>query len=131
MLYRLRTLMAQVTFEYRAYQDVDGDLLALSRDIFSEYLALPHDQLPGWADSPFWTSHPIYLQHYVIAEAVASQTLAALRRRFERLIGEPRVGAWLVQHYYAPGASLPWTEKVVRATGAPLSSASLVAEFSC
>lgn len=130
MLYRLRTLMAQVTFEYRAYQDVDGDLLALSRDIFTEYLALPHDQLPGWAHSPFWTSHPIYLQHYVIAEAVASQTLAALRRRFERLIGEPRVGAWLVQNYYAPGASLPWTEKVVRATGAPLSSASLVAELS-
>jgi peptidyl-dipeptidase A len=131
MVYRLRTLMAQATFEYRAYQDVDGDLLALSRDVYADYLGVPCDGAPGWADSAFWTSHPIYVQNYVIAEMVASQTLATLRRWFGRLVNEPRVGAWLVENYYAPGASLPWAEKVLRATGGPLSSADLVVDLGC
>jgi len=130
-VYRLRTLMAQATFEYRAYQDVDGDLSAVLRDVYADYLGVPCDEAPGWADSAFWTSHPIYVQNYVIAEMVASQTLAALRRRFGRLVNEPRAGAWLVENYYAPGASLPWAEKVLRATGAPLSSADLVVDLGC
>jgi peptidyl-dipeptidase A len=128
-MYRLRLFMAQATFEYRAYGALHGDLSALWRDTYARYLAVPCDPSPGWANSPFWTSHPVYVQNYVIAEAVASQTLAALRRRFGRLIGEPRVGAWLVEHYYGPGAALPWADKVLQATGAPLSSADLVADL--
>jgi len=33
-----------------------------------------------WADNPYWASYPVYLQNYVVAEAIASQTRAALRR---------------------------------------------------
>lgn len=128
-LYRLRALLAQAAFESRAYQDPDGDLLFLFRDTLSEYLQVPFDEAAGWADSPFWTSHPIYVQNYVIAEIVASQTLVALKRHFGRLIGEPQVGAWLVENYYALGGGLAWTDKVVRATGVPLSSADLIAEL--
>jgi peptidyl-dipeptidase A len=128
-LYRLRVLMARTVFEYRAYEALDSDLLALLQDVFTEYLGVPYDEVPGWADSPFWTSHPVYLQNYVVGEAVASQTLAALRRQHGRLIGEPHVGAWLVEHYYAAGASLPWMEKVARATGAPWGAADLVADL--
>jgi peptidyl-dipeptidase A len=129
MLYRLRALLAQATFEYRAYEDLDGNLLALLRDTYAEHLCVPYDQTPGWADGPFWTSHPVYLQNYVIAEVVASQTIAALRQQFGRLIGEPRVGTWLRRNYYAPGASLSWATKVDQATGAPLDSASLIADL--
>ncbi len=129
VIYRLRARMAQAIFEYRAYQDVDGDLLTLLQDTFAAYLGVPYDQAAGWADSPFWTSHPVYLQNYVIAEVVASQTLAALRTRFGRLISESRVGAWLVKRFYAPDASRSWFERVVRATGAPLSSFELAADL--
>jgi hypothetical protein len=129
MVYRLRMLMAQAVFEYRAYEDLDGDLLKLYQDTCGEYLGVSFDQAPGWAGSPFWTSHPMYLQNYVVAEVVASQTLVALRRRFGRLIGEPEVGAWLAENYYAPGGLLAWSDKIVRATGAPLSSADLISEL--
>jgi hypothetical protein len=129
MLYRLRLLMAQTIFEYRAYDDPQSDLLGLLREINAAYLGVPHDEAPGWADSPFWTSHPVYTQNYVVAEAIASQTLAALRRQFESLIGEPRIGAWLVENYYGPGASSLWTEKVRRGTGAALNSADLVTDL--
>ncbi len=130
-IYRLRALIAQATFEYRAYQALDSDLLTLFRDTYSECLEVPFDQAPGWADNPFWTSHPVYVQNYVIGEAVASQALAALKRRFGRLIGKPQVGAWLVEHFYAPGASLPWPDKLVRATGATLSSRELASDLGC
>jgi hypothetical protein len=128
-VYRLRMLMARTMFEYRAYEALDSDLSALFQDVFAEYLGVPYDEALGWADSPFWTSHPVYLQNYVIGEAVASQTLAALRRHHGRLIGEPQVGAWLVEHYYAAGASLAWMEKVALATGVPLGTPDLVADL--
>ena len=128
-VYRLRALMARTVFEYRVYEALDSDLLALFQGVLEEYLGVPCDEVTGWADSPFWTSHSAYLQNYVIGEAAASQTLAALRRRYGRLIGEPQVGTWLVEHYYASGASLPWMEKLVRATGAPLGTADLIADL--
>jgi peptidyl-dipeptidase A len=134
LVYRLRVFMAQATFEYRAYQDRayrGGDLMALLQDIYAEHLGVPYDQAPGWADRPFWTSHPIYMQNYVIAETIASQTLAALGCRFDRLIGQPQVGVWLIENYYAPGASSPWADKVARATGAPLGAAPLLADLGC
>lgn len=130
-IYRLRLRIAQVTFEFHAYQAPGSDLRALFRDIYSAHLGVPYDEVNGWSDNPFWTSHPVYLQNYLIGEAVASQTLAALRRRFGRLIGKPQVGAWLEEQYYTPGASLPWIQKVDRATGAPLSSTDLVTDLGC
>ena len=130
-IYRLRLRIAQATFEYGAYQAPEGDLVALYRDVFSEHMHVPYDQIPGWAHDPFWTSHPVYWQNYVIGEAVASQTLVALRRQFGRLIDEPAVGGWLARHYYAPGAALPWREKVRVATGAPLGTTDLLADLGC
>jgi oligoendopeptidase F len=130
-VYRLRLRLAQAIFEYQAYDALDDDLSALFRDVFSEYLGVPFDQSAGWADNPFWTSHPVYLQNYVIGEAVASQTLAALRQQFGRLIDRPEVGTWLVENYYAPGAALPWAQKLVYATGASLQTSDLLADLGC
>jgi peptidyl-dipeptidase A len=128
-IYRLRVRMAQATFEYRAYDALDGDLSALYRGVLSEYLGVPFDQAPGWADSPFWTSHPVYFQNYVIGEAMASQILVTLRQLFNRLIGEPRLGAWLTEHFYVPGAALSWATKISRATGSPLNTNGLATDL--
>jgi hypothetical protein len=121
----------QVT-EFQAYQALDGgDLTALFRDIHEEHLGVPYDEIPGWAHNPFWTSHPVYVQNYVIGEAVASQILAALRRRFGRLIDNPQVGAWLAEHCYASGALVPWTDRILRVTGALLGNSDLAADLGC
>jgi len=47
------------------------------------------------------------------------------------LIGKPEVGAWLAEHYYAPGAGVPWADKIVRATGGPLGTADLALDLGC
>jgi Zn-dependent M32 family carboxypeptidase len=54
----------------------------------------------------------------------------AMRREFgtEDLSAEPRVAEWLTRHFYRPGQSVPWPEKVRRATGRPLDARAL-AEF--
>jgi Zn-dependent M32 family carboxypeptidase len=142
-IFRLRKLIAQTRFEFRAYQaldcldementdETDDGLLALFRSVHREILGVSYDMAPGWIENPFWTSHPVYLQNYVIGEAAASQTMATMRHKFDRLIGNPNVGAWLKEHYYALGAALPWEEKVKRATGVALGSGELLAELGC
>ena len=126
---RLRRLVAQATFERMAYDSPDGDLEGLWCDVFGEFLGVPCDQTPGWAHSLYWSSHPVYVQNYVIGEVVASHTLKALRRQFGGLQSK-EVGAWLTAHYYEPGASVPWRAKVLKATGADLSSDALLTELS-
>lgn len=130
MMVRLRTLMGQATFEIRAYDHLEGNLLDLWRETMSAFALLPYDQADGWADNPFWTSYPVYLQNYVIAEAIASQTWAAWREAYNQIVGQPALGAWLVERYYAPGASVEWTDKVERATGRRLSAEALVEDLS-
>jgi len=128
-IFRLRWHMAQATFERMAYESPDGDLNGLWCDVFGQFLGVPCDPAPGWAHSLFWSSHPVYVQNYVIGELVASQTLKELRYQFGSLDGK-EVGAWLTTHYFEPGASVPWRDKVVNATGAALSADALLAELS-
>jgi hypothetical protein len=130
-LYRLRVWIARAAFEYRAYQQVDQgeDLLALFQQVHSEYLGVPFDTASTWVQSPFWTSHPVYWQNYVIGQAIASQTLERLTCEFDRLTDNPGVGAWLVNHYYRFGGALPWMDKVLRATGAPLGTTALIQDL--
>lgn len=127
-LLRLRWLIAQASFECRAYEALDGDLNGLWCDAVDRYLGVPSDEHPGWAHNLFWLSHPIYLQNYVIGEVVASQTLTALRDQFGGLDNRD-IGAWLTAHYFEAGSSVPWRHKVVHATGAALSNDALVAEL--
>jgi peptidyl-dipeptidase A len=130
MLARLRALMGQATFEMRAYDHLDGNLLNLWRETMSAFALLPYDEADGWADNPFWTSYPIYLQNYVVAEAIASQTWAAWRASYNQIVDQPALGAWLVERYYAPGASVEWTQKVEQATGRRLSAEALIEDLS-
>lgn len=130
MLVGLRALMGQAVFEYRAYDNLDGDLLDLWRETMSAFLLIPYDEAEAWADNPFWTVYPIYLQNYVVAEAIASQTWAAWRESYHQIVGQPALGNWLVERYYAPGASAEWTDKVAHATGRRLTAEALVEDLS-
>lgn len=139
MLVRLRTLIAQATFEYAAYtvlarptlhpKSGEPDLAPLYRQTMERYSLISWATFPGWADNPFWTSYPIYLQNYVVAEAVASQTHAELRRLFPALVGQPAVGTWLAEQYWLPAATIEWIDKVEYATGGRLSAQALIADL--
>lgn len=128
-LYRLRQLAASVAWEYAAYDQPGSDQDAALAAAESRFLGVAADPSPRWAASPFPTSYPIYWQNYIVADVIAAQTHAALRRRFAPVAGVPAAFEHLRKHYWAPGAAIPWQEKVERATGCRLSAADLAAEL--
>jgi Zn-dependent M32 family carboxypeptidase len=72
---------------------------------------------------------PLYYQSYLYANMIAAQLRSAMRSTFgvEDLSREPRVAAWFTTNIFAEGASVPWKDKILRATGKPLTVDALVA----
>jgi oligoendopeptidase F len=133
-LLRFRSLMAQARFEIEAYSSPNSDLDRLNAEIEARYLLTPPNYTPRWAASSFPTTHPLYRQNYILAEMIAAQVHATLRQRFGdffQLSPATRsdVFNFLVENFYAPGASLDWAEKLNRTTGQGLSVTALAAEL--
>jgi oligoendopeptidase F len=124
-LVRLRRLMACASFEYAAYADLSQDLDSLWRSTTNRYLGMDEQNETIWASLSLFTTHPVYFQNYVLAEAIAAQTAEYLKTNLGGLMGNARAIDFLRTNYYAPGASLDWTEKVEAATEKPLSASAL------
>lgn len=124
----MRTLISQAEFEWRMYAQPEADLLNLFQTIKGDYFKVPSDETLAWADNLYWTSYPFYVQNYVVAEMIASQTHLALRKFFGQAI-QVESGAWLAQNYWNSGGSIEWSEKILRATGTLLSPDELILEL--
>jgi Zn-dependent M32 family carboxypeptidase len=124
----MRTLISQAEFEWRMYAEPKADLLNVFQTIKADYLKMPSNDTLAWADNSYWTSYPFYVQNYVVAEMIASQTHLALRKLFGQAI-QATSGAWLAQNYWNSGGSIEWSEKILRATGANLSPDELIMEL--
>lgn len=128
MSLHLRRLIGQARFEYSLYTDPQARLLEVFRTSMSDSLGVSFEAAQAWADNLYWTSYPLYVQNYVVAELITSQTHAALRRELGATI-HPVTGAWLTRHYWAQGGSVEWPEKVAQATGTPLAPDQLIREL--
>lgn len=121
-----RDSLARVAFELSAYHDPDRDLNALYHECVREYSLTPHSpELSLWAAESLYASHPCYLHNYFLGAMISGQTIDYLKRGGE--LFAPTTGAFLIANYYAPGRSVPWTEKIVRATGEALDAGHLLA----
>lgn len=119
----MRTLLINIRFEHALYTrpDEDPDTIYLELQRRCGGFALPPEAGSRWAADQMMVSHPIYWHTYLIAELVAHQTREAIQAEDGQLLGNPKVREFLMERYYKPGASLPWLEKIERATGKPLS----------
>ncbi|HBG74807.1 MAG: hypothetical protein A2X25_07040 [Chloroflexi bacterium GWB2_49_20] len=124
----MRTLISQAEFEWRMYAEPEADFLNVFQTIKADYLKMPSDATLAWADNSYWTSYPFYVQNYVVAEMIASQTHLALRKFLGHTI-TAESGAWLAQNYWNSGGSIEWSEKILRSTGAILSPDELILEL--
>ena len=82
---------------------------------------LPPGDYVGARD--LFATGPLYAQSYLYANMIATQLREAMREQFgvDDLTREPRVGAWLTDRFFAPGASVPWRgEGAARHRQAPL-----------
>jgi Zn-dependent M32 family carboxypeptidase len=118
-LFDLRDTIADSVFEFEAYNNPDQDLDALYNRIYSQYLGVEMHGSRPWAFDPFYSTGPIYLQSYVLAEMVGWQVHHALDEKFGRT-WDARTGAYLRQKFFSRGGLLTLDQIMQQGTGEPL-----------
>jgi len=127
LLWLRRSICLNAYFELTAYGNLKGNLDSLYAATYRRFVGveLPRGHFFGYRD--IFATGPLYFQSYLYANMIATQLREAMRARFgvTDLSREPRVAGWLTRYMFAPGASVPWPEKIRRATGAPLGTSAL------
>jgi peptidyl-dipeptidase A len=119
-----RWVLVMTNFERGLYADPGADHETRWWDLVERY-QLVHRPEAGvaeaaWASKIHLTVAPVYYQNYLYGELVASQLGDAVAARAGGLVDRAGAGRFLVEEFFAPGASLRWDRLLERATGQPL-----------
>ena len=123
-----RWVLVMNGFERALYADPDGDLDTAWWDLVSTYqlVTAPEGRrAPDWAAKIHVAVAPVYYHTYLYGAIVASQLSDALAREAGGLVDRPAAGRLLREKLFAPGQSVRWDQLVERASGMPLTVASL------
>lgn len=135
-----RWCQIMLRFERELYARPDQDLDALWWKLVERYQGLqrpaeaPHG---AWASKIHIVTVPVYYHNYELGALYAAQLHAAICRDLYPgqdpatvvYVGNPRVGVYLKDKAFRPGARLPWQEFVKDSTGEPLSPRAFAAQF--
>jgi peptidyl-dipeptidase A len=120
-----RWVLVLTNFERLMYADPERDLDTLWWDLVERYqkLARPANRRnPDWAAKIHVALYPVYYQNYELGHLITAQLQAVLRRVAGGLVNRPAAGRWLVEKFFAPGATVDWATHVALATGEPLNT---------
>lgn len=132
MLLFIRWELVMLHFERAMYADPEQDLNTLWWDLVERYQLLRRPDgraAPDWAAKIHLALYPVYYQNYLLGELMASQLQHTAVQRFGRLVNEPRVGQFLVEDYFAQGATADWDRTIERATGERLQPRYFVRQY--
>lgn len=140
LLVQTRWELVMIHMERALYADPAQDLDTLWWDLVERFQGVPRPEgrrAPDWAAKIHFSIAPVYYQNYLLGEMLASQLQDTLLEqvlgggpdRWEKFVADPRVGAFLRERFYAPGARWGWRELVERATGRPLGTEAFVADL--
>lgn len=135
-----RWAMVMYHFEKQLYADPDQDLDSLWWELRQKYqfLKKPSSVDPsGWASKLHFTGAPCYYHNYMLGELLASQVHHHIVHNVLQLdsdkglsyVGEKKVGEFLREKVFGPGALYPWDDMISRATGEGLTPKYFVAQF--
>jgi oligoendopeptidase F len=110
---RTRRFMAAQLVEIQIYRDLDGDWDRYYDEASRRYLGVATGP-DIWKEFYFPHLYPVYNKNYMLARVIQRGVHARLEREFGDFLGQPAAFDFLVTHLYAPGASLPWKEKLAR-----------------
>ena len=125
-------------FERALYRDPEQDLNTLWWDLVEEYqgVARPENRnLPDWAAKVHIATAPVYYHNYQLGEMLASQLLNHLTQvvlkgeAASALVTSPKVGAWMRETLFLPGATRLWEDWLEHATGEKLNPSYFVKEL--
>jgi peptidyl-dipeptidase A len=136
----VRWALVMYHFEKALYANPDQNLNVLWWDLVEKYQFLkrpPGRPDAGWASKLHFTTAPCYYHNYLLGELLASQLHYHLVHQVLGLesdeglsyVGDERVGQYLRENVFGPGARYSWQKMIVRATGEPLSPKYFVQQF--
>jgi peptidyl-dipeptidase A len=125
----LRQRTAFCLFEYEVYKNPDQDLDALFAQIDAKIEGGCLDSTPRWAANAWYVNYPVYWQNYVLADVMSSQVHHHLESAYGSLYNCQSAYDFVIKHYIAPGALIPWMDKLESATGARLNAKALIADI--
>ncbi len=127
-LIALRRSLANMMFEYEAYQDANRDLNELYWSVYGENVGMPlHEQSRPWADLNALIDQPLTLSDELTADMIVAQTIAFLERNYQSLLDPTMTRAFLEQNYFRFGGRRDWHELIDRGTDEPLNHKHLLA----
>jgi peptidyl-dipeptidase A len=136
----VRWALVMYNFEKALYAHPDQNLNVLWWDLIEKYQLLKRPPGPadaGWASKLHFTTAPCYYHNYMLGELLASQLHHHIVHNVLGLesdeglsyVGDQRVGQYLCENVFGPGARYTWQEMIVRATGEPLTPKYFVQQF--
>lgn len=132
MLLFIRWELVMLHFERAMYADPERDLNTLWWDLVERYQLLTRPEgrhAPDWAAKIHLALYPVYYQNYLLGELMASQLQRTVEREYGRFVNEPRVGEFLIDRYFAQGATADWDQTIERATGERLQPRYFVKQY--
>jgi hypothetical protein len=127
LLWLRRTIGANAYAELQAYFDLGAPLDSVFRDAYHRFVGVDLPAGDYAFSRDFYGTAPLYYPAYLYANMIATQVREAMRQQLgsEDLTQEPRAAGWMREHLFGPGLSIPWPEKIRRATGRPLDARAL------
>jgi peptidyl-dipeptidase A len=127
-------------FEKQLYANPDQDLNKLWWNLVEKYQLLKRPGEPfdaGWASKLHFTSAPCYYHNYMLGEILASQLHHYIVHKVLKLesdkgvsyVDQEKIGKYLREKVFGPGACYHWNEMIRRATGEPLTPRYFVDQF--
>lgn len=135
-----RWAMVMYSFEKELYADPNQDLNNLWWELVEKYQLIRRPPGPvdaGWASKLHFITAPCYYHNYMLGELLASQlhhhivheVLGLQSDQNVSYVGDERLGRYLREKVFGPGALYPWNEMIERATGEPLTPKYFVRQF--
>jgi peptidyl-dipeptidase A len=136
----VRWALVMYNFEKALYANTDQNLNVLWWDLVEKYQLIKRPPGPvdaGWASKLHFTTAPCYYHNYMLGELLASQLHHYIAHNVLKLesdeglsyVGDQRVGQYLRENVFGPGARYTWQTMIVRATGEPLTPKYFVQQF--
>ena len=140
MLVFSRWSQVMYRFEKAMYENPDQDLNQLWWNLVEKYQMIkkPVDRNePDWASKIHIAVYPCYYHNYLMGELLASQLHYYMTKNIiksddysnQSYFNQPKIGEFLINHIFKPGAKYEWNEMIEKATGEKLTAKYYAKQF--
>jgi peptidyl-dipeptidase A len=135
MLVFSRWAQVMYRFEKSMYENPDQNLNQLWWNMVGKYqlLASPEGRdMPDWATKIHIALYPCYYHNYLLGDLLASQLSSYITEnvaKSQSLVGEKKVGEYLKDKIFLPGARYYWNDMIEKATGEKLTAKYYAKQF--